>query len=60
MDNEWQRKGVTLGDRTAREEFGVTQEEIIQAIRKSHLQYRVNSVYGNPFLKLLRREEVRL
>jgi hypothetical protein len=40
----------------SREEFGLTQEEIIQAIRKRQLQYRVNSVYGNPFLRLLRRE----
>ena len=56
MDDEWQRKGGTLSDKTAREEFGLTQEEIIQAIRKGQLQYRMNSVYGNPFLRLLRRE----
>jgi len=55
-NGEWQRKGGTLSDKTAREEFGLTQEEIIQAIRKGRLQYRVNSVYGNPFLRLLRRE----
>ena len=56
MDNEWQRKGRTLSDKTAREEFRLTQEEIVQAIRKGQLQYRMNSVYGNPFLRLLRRE----
>ena len=56
MAEEWQRKGGTLSDKTAREEFGLTQEDIVRAIRQGRLQYRVNSVYGNPFLRLLRRE----
>src|ERR1035437_8092302 len=30
---EWLRKGATLSDKTARSEFGLTQEEIIAAIR---------------------------
>ena len=53
---EWQRKQATLSDKTAREEFGLTQDEIVQAIRAGKLDYRRNSVYGNPFLRLLRRE----
>jgi hypothetical protein len=53
MTGEWQRKGKTLSDKTAQEEFGLTQEEIIQAIRKGQLQYRMNSIYGNPFLRRL-------
>ena len=56
LDSEWQRKGATLSDKTARKEFGLTQDEIVQAIRGGKLQYRLNSVYGNPFLRLLRRE----
>jgi hypothetical protein len=56
LDSEWQRKGATLSDKTAREEFGLTQDEIVQAIRAGKLQYRHNSIYGNPFLRLLRRE----
>ena len=56
VDSEWQRKGATLSDKTARKEFGLTQDEIVQAIRAGKLHYRVNSVYGNPFLRLLRRE----
>jgi hypothetical protein len=56
LDSEWQRKGATLSDKTARKEFGLTQVEIVQAIRGGKLQYRLNSVYGNPFLRLLRRE----
>lgn len=53
---EWMRKGATLSDGTASREFGLTREEIVAAIRRGRLQYRVGSIYGNPFLRLLRRE----
>ena len=53
---EWQRKGATLSDKTARKEFGLTQDEIVQAIRAGKLQYRRTSIYGNPCLRLLQRE----
>ena len=53
---EWQRKGATLSDKTARAEFGLTQDEIVGAIRAGTLQYRDGSIYGNPWLRLLRRE----
>jgi len=56
LDSEWQRKGATLSDKTAREEFGLTQDEIVQAIRAGKLRYREGSIYGNPWLRLLRRE----
>jgi hypothetical protein len=56
LDSEWQRKGATLSDKTARKAFGLTQDEIVQAIRAGKLHYRQNSVHGNPFLRLLRRE----
>ena len=56
LDTEWQRKGATLSDKTARKEFGLTQNDIVQAIRAGKLQYRRNSIHGNPFLRLLRRE----
>ena len=56
VDSDWQRKGATLSDKTARNEFGLTQDEIVHAIRAGKLHYRRNSVYGNPFLRLLRRE----
>jgi len=55
-ESEWQRKGATLSDKTARQEFGLTQGQIVQAIRAGKLQYRENSIYGNPFLRLFRRE----
>ena len=56
LSSEWKSKGATLSDKTAREEFGLTQDEIIQAIRAGALQYREHSMYGNPWLRLLRRE----
>jgi hypothetical protein len=55
-NSEWQRKGATLSDTTARTEFGLTQKEIVRAIEAGRLSYRLNSFYGNPFLRLLRRE----
>jgi hypothetical protein len=29
LNSEWQRKGGTLSDKTARKEFGLTQDEIV-------------------------------
>ncbi len=55
-DAAWNMKGGTLSDKSARKEFGLTQEEIIKAINRGDLQYRVHSMYGNPFLRLIRRE----
>ena len=40
LESEWQRKGATLSDKTARKELGLTQDEIVQAIRAGKLQYR--------------------
>jgi chromosome segregation ATPase len=53
---EWQRKGATLSDKTARDEFGLTQDEIYDAIDAGKLQYRQAAMHGNPWLRLLRRE----
>src|SRR5206468_7098088 len=55
-DDEWQRKGATLSDKTARQEFGLTQDEIYDAIDAGTLQYRRAYMHGNPWLRLLRRE----
>jgi len=56
VDHEWARKGATLSDKTARNDFGLTQAEIIAAIRAGKLHYREASMHGNPWLRLLRRE----
>jgi hypothetical protein len=55
-DEEWSRKGATLSDKTASKEYGLTHEEILAAIDAGDLQYRVSSIHGNPWFRLLRRE----
>ena len=55
-DSAWQRKGATLSDKTARKEYGLTQDEIVAAINDGQLRYRENSIHRNPFLRLLRHE----
>ncbi len=52
----WSEKGATLSDKSARKEFGLAQEEIIEAIKAGKLQYRNNNVFGNPYLRLVRSE----
>jgi hypothetical protein len=57
MDSdEWGRKGATLSDKTARSEYGLTQEEIYAALNAGTLTYRRAAMHGNPWLRLLRRE----
>jgi hypothetical protein len=56
LDPEWQHKSATLSDKTAREAYGLTQVEIVRAIRAGALNYREGSMHGNPWLRLLRRE----
>ena len=53
---QWGRKGTTLSDKTARSEYGLTQEEIFAAIDAGKLRYRPAAMHGNPWLRLLRRE----
>ena len=51
---EWQRKGATLSDVTATKEYRVSQAFIIKGIRSGKLEYRQGSIWGNPYLRLLR------
>ena len=53
---EWNLKGATLSDVTAKKVFGVTDDFITKGIRAGKLEYRYGSVWGNPFVKLLRRQ----
>src|SRR5260370_41763637 len=55
-DLEWARKGATLSDKTARQEYRLTQDEIYAGIDAGKLQYRRAAMHGNPWLRLLRRE----
>ena len=51
---EWNRKGATLSDVTAKKEFGVSREFIVKGIRTGKLEYREGAVWGNPYLRILR------
>lgn len=53
---EWNKKGAALSDKFARKEFGLTQEQIIDAINSGKFQYRQNYIHGNPYFRLLRAE----
>ena len=55
-DSMWSRKGATLSDKSARQEFGLTKQEIIAAIRAGELQFRESNMHGNPWYRLLRHE----
>lgn len=55
-DSVWTAKGATLSDKSARSEFGLEQDEIIEVIRNGKLQYRINYMHGNPYFKLIRNE----
>ena len=59
-DQEWTNKGGTLSDKTALNEYGLTRDDIIKAINQGKLQYREGSIYGNPWLRLLRSEVEKL
>ena len=51
---EWNRKGATLSDVTAKKEYGVNRDFIVKGIRAGKLEYREGVVWGNPYLRVLR------
>jgi hypothetical protein len=51
---EWNRKGATLSDKTAEKEYGVSWDFIVAGIQAGRLEYREGSVWGNPYIKVLR------
>lgn len=53
---EWNRKGASLSDVTANKEYKVDRDFIIKGIVAGKLEYREGSVWGNPYIKVLRRE----
>jgi hypothetical protein len=56
MDSIWRQKNATLSDKSARKDFGLTQEEIFAAMRAGKLQFRQSNMHGNPWFRLLRHE----
>ena len=53
---EWNRKGATLSDTTAKKEYKVDRDFIVKGIEAGKLEYRYASVWGSPFIKVLRRQ----
>jgi len=51
---EWNRKGAVLSDITAQKEYGVTRDFIVKGIQAGRLEYREGTVWGNPYLRVLR------
>ena len=53
---EWNRKGATLSDVTATKEYGVGRDFIVKGIRAGKLEFREGAIWGNPYIRVLRRE----
>ena len=51
---EWNQKGATLSDVTAKKEYGVDRDFIIKGIEAGKLEYRHGAIWGNPYLRILR------
>jgi len=51
---EWNRKGATLSDVTAQKEYGISRDFVIKGIESGQLEYREGSIWGNPYLRVLR------
>lgn len=52
----WHQQGGTLSHGNACKEYGLTESQIIEAIRNGKLQYKQNYAHGNPYYRLLRHE----
>jgi 50S ribosomal subunit-associated GTPase HflX len=52
----WHKPGETLSHNNACKEYGLTEQQIIDAIRQGKLQYKQNYAHGNPYFRVLRRE----
>ena len=52
----WVQKNGSLSDKSAQKEYGISHNEIIDAINMGELQFRESNVHGNIWLRLLRVE----
>jgi len=51
---EWNRKGATLSDVTAKAVYGVSRDFIVKGIQTGKLEYRDGAIWGNPYIRILR------
>jgi len=52
--SEWNQKGATLSEVTAEDEYGVGRDFIIKGINAGKLEFREGSMWGNPYIRILR------
>ncbi len=57
---QWTKPGGTFSHKNACKEFGLKEEEILDAIKNNKIQFRVNYAHGNPYYRVLRAEVVKL
>jgi hypothetical protein len=55
-EKSWHSPGATLSHNNACKEFGLTEQEVLDALKSGKLQYQINYAHGNPYYKLLRHE----
>lgn len=55
-DIQWTAPGATLNHKNAAKEFGLTEEEIIRAIKEGTLHYQIGHAHGNPYFRVVREE----
>jgi len=55
-ESQWVKQGGTLSHKNACKEFGLREEEIIDAMKAGKLQFRQNYAHGNPYFRVLRIE----
>jgi hypothetical protein len=55
-DSQWTKQGGTFSHKNACKEFGLTEDEIIDAMKAGKIQYRQNYAHGNPYFRVLRKE----
>jgi hypothetical protein len=55
-ESQWVKQGGTFSHKNACKEFGLKEEEIIDAMKAGKLQYRQNYAHGNPYFRVIRTE----
>lgn len=55
-ESMWHKPGQTLSHNNACKEYGLTEKQIMDAIRQGKLQYKQNYAHGNPYFRVLRKE----
>jgi hypothetical protein len=51
---EWNAKGASLSNVTAEAEYGVNWDFIVKGIQSGKLEYREGSIWGKPYIRILR------